>query len=479
MNSKKSPRKSILIIDDSQTNLELISELFNESEFEVCIAPDGEVGIKKAEAERPDLILLDVIMPGIDGFETCRRLKKNPATKDIPVIFMTARSETVDKVKGLTIGAVDYITKPFQQEEVLARLRLHLRLYYLTKTLEEQNLILTEEIEKRAIAEAALRDFARELEKRVEERTAELTRALHDLQAAQLQLVQSEKMSILGQLVASVAHEINNPVNFVSGNINHAQQYITHLIEHLQLYQQYCQEKIPNIEEHARNIDLEYLLKDLPKIISSMKVGIERIRSLSVSLRNFYRADSLQKLAFNIHEGIDSTLLILGNRLKANNERPAIEVILKYGKLPPVKCYPGQLNQVFMNLIANAIDALDEKDWKWIKENTKSENKNDNLNNLTNSSSSRPTIRISTEVIEGDWVAIRIADNGCGMTPEVRQRLFEPLFTTKPMGKGTGLGLSISRQIVEEKHGGRLTCISEEGQGSEFVIELPINPASE
>lgn len=479
MKLKNSPKKSILIIDDSPTNLELISELFNDSEFEVCIAPDGEVGIKKAEADRPDLILLDVIMPGIDGFETCRRLKKNPATKDIPVIFMTARSETVDKVKGLTIGAVDYITKPFQQEEVLARLRLHLRLYYLTKTLEEQNLILTEEIEKRAIAEAALRDFARELEKRVEERTAELTRALHDLQAAQLQLVQSEKMSILGQLVASVAHEINNPVNFVSGNISHAQQYITHLIEHLQLYQQYCQEKIPNIEEHARNIDLEYLLKDLPKIISSMKVGIERIRSLSVSLRNFYRADSLQKLAFNIHEGIDSTLLILGNRLKANNERPAIEVILKYGKLPPVKCYPGQLNQVFMNLIANAIDALDEKDWKSIKENTKSENKNDNLNNLTNSSSSIPTIRISTEVIEGDWVAIRIADNGCGMTPEVKQRLFEPLFTTKPMGKGTGLGLSISRQIVEEKHGGRLTCISEEGQGSEFVIELPINPASE
>ncbi|HIK27587.1 MAG: response regulator [Oscillatoriaceae bacterium SKW80] len=458
MKSKNLAKKSILIIDDSPTNLELISELFNDSEFEVCIAPDGEVGIKKAEVERPDLILLDVIMPGIDGFETCKMLKKNPATKDIPVIFMTARSETVDKVKGLTIGAVDYITKPFQQEEVLARLRLHLRLYSLTRTLEEQNLILTEEIEKRAIAEAALRDFARELEKRVEERTAELTRALHDLQAAQLQLVQSEKMSILGQLVASVAHEINNPVNFVSGNISHAQQYINQLIEHLQLYQQYCQEKIPNIEEHARHIDLEYLIKDLPKIISSMKIGIERIRSLSVSLRNFYRADSLQKLAFNIHEGIDSTLLILGHRLKANNERPAIEVILKYGKLPLVKCYPGQLNQVFMNLIANAIDAIEEKDWKSV---------------------SIPTIRISTEVIKEDWVAIRIVDNGCGMTPEVKQRLFEPLFTTKPRGKGTGLGLSISRQIVEEKHGGRLTCISEEGEGSEFVIELPINSPSE
>ncbi len=483
MKSKASEKKHILIVDDSRTNLEVISELFDNSEFDVWVAPNGEIGIKKAEADRPDLILLDVIMPGIDGFETCRRLKKNPATKDIPVIFMTARSETIDKVKGLTIGAVDYITKPFQQEEVLARLRLHLRLYSLTRTLEEQNSILTEEIEKRAIAEAALRDFARELEKRVEERTAELTRALHELQEAQLQLVQSEKMSTLGQLVASVAHEINNPVNFVSGNINHAQQYIAHLIEHLELYQEYCRETAPKIEEHAQDIDLEYLVKDLPKIISSMKVGVDRIRSLSVSLRNFYRADSSHKLAVNIHEGIDSTLLILGHRLKANADRPAIEVIAEYGNLPLVKCYPGQLNQVFMNLIANAIDALEEGEWARAKGNRQSgTGKNDSTNDelpIPNDPLPIPTIRIRTEAIEGDWVAVRIADNGCGMTPEVKQRLFEPLFTTKPVGKGTGLGLSISRQIVEEKHGGRLTCISQKGQGSEFAIELPIHQASE
>lgn len=459
--SPESPEKeTILIIDDSPTNIVLLSELLQESGYTVWIARDGETAICKVTEELPDLILLDVLMPGPDGFEICQRLKSNPLTDEVPIIFMTALSDPVDKVKGMNLGAVDYITKPFRQEEVLARVKTHLKIRKLTRSLAKQNQLLKQEIQEKIAAEASLQKLTEELEKRVEERTAELTKAMYDLQKAQVQLVQKEKMSTLGQLVAGVAHEINNPINFIAVNLTHVEKYIEDLLEHLQLYQ----EKFPNpgneIENHAEEIELEFLVEDLPSIVASMQTGTERINQISVSLRIFSRSDTSTKVAVNIHEGIDSTLMILKHRLKANENRPAIEVIKQYGILPLVECYAGQLNQVFMNLLSNAIDAFDEYSQAYsYKELELNPSK----------------IIINTEHQEKEQqILIRINDNGPGMLPEAQAHLFEPLFTTKPLGKGTGLGLSISHQIVVEKHGGQLTCNSVPGKGVEFIIALPL-----
>ena len=455
----------ILIVDDTPENLEVLSDALSSAGFEIAVATDGESAIEQVAYELPDLILLDVLLPGIDGFETCRQLKENASTHDIPVIFMTALSDSEEKVKGLSLGAVDYITKPFQQEEVLARVKLHLRLRSLTKTLAEQNVLLKQEIEARTAAEAELHKLNSELEKRVMERTAELSKALDELQQTQVQLIQREKLASLGQLIAGVAHEISNPVSFIFSNYTPTKEYISDIIKILRLYQKYFPTPPAEIQEESEAVDLEFLLEDLPKIIDSMKVGAQSLFNISMSLRNFSRLDTLSLVPVNIHEGLDSTLLILQHRLKASGDRPAIEVIKEYDSLPLVECYPGQLNQVFINILANAIDALEEEiDVCLVGEEGTSHE----------AASVTPTIWIRTEVHEGDFVVIRIVDNGSGITPEVQQRLFEPMFTTKPVGKGTGLGLSISRQIIQEKHRGRLLCISSPGQGTEFVIEIPI-----
>ncbi|WP_242723799.1 response regulator [Microcoleus vaginatus] len=452
---------SILIVDDNPSNLDVLSEALAGSGWEILVATDGETAIEQAEYSQPDLILLDVMMPGIDGFETCHRLKASPLTTEISVIFMTALSDIGDKVKGFNLGAVDYITKPFEQKEVLARVNLHLKLRSLTKVLAQQNLMLKREIEDRLAAEAALNQLAQELEKRVEERTTELSQALDNLKKAQVQIVQSEKMACLGQLVAGVAHEINNPVSFISNNIPIAKEYIADLIGMTRL----CQHNVTStseFEDKSQEIELDFIVEDLPKIIDSMAVGTERLYNLSMSLRNFSRLDTSALTPVNIHDGLDSTLLILGHRLKGKGTHPAIKVIKEYGELPLVECYPGQINQVFMNVLANAIDALEESTISCPLCGEKQQS-NDN-----------PQIRISTEMLRGDRVVIRIADNGLGITPEIMQHLFTPMFTTKSVGKGTGLGLSISREIVEAKHGGTLTCISSPECGVEFVIELPI-----
>ncbi len=432
----------VLLVDDNPTNLKVLSGAMAESGWTILIATDGDRAIKQAQYACPDIILLDVMMPGIDGFETCTRLKLNPQTEDIPVIFMTALSETVDKVKGLKLGAVDYITKPFQHEEVLARVGVHLKLRNLTKKLAEQNELL---------------------EKRVEERTAELKRTLYELQQSQLRLVQGEKMSALGQLVAGVAHEINNPVNFIAGNLNLAEEYSRNLLKLVDLYEDECCNKAAHIEDFIEDIDLDFIREDFPKLISSMQEGADRIRHISISLRTFSRSDNDTAVEFNIHEGIDSTLAILKHRLKANERRPEIQILRDYGDVPEITCYPGQLNQVFMNLLSNAIDAIEDS----------------NAGHSYKDIAEHPNqILIRTAVEDSRRVTIYFKDNGCGMDESVRDRVFDHLFTTKPVGKGTGLGLSISRQIVEEKHGGHLRCQSVPGQGTEFAIELPLETPS-
>lgn len=439
MNSNSFRETTILIVDDSPTNLNLLSGFIDSCGWKILIATHSIQAIKLAEIEQPDLILLDVMMPGIDGFETCKKLKINPQTHDIPVIFMTALADKLEKVRGLSIGAVDYITKPFQAEEVIARIKIHLKISYLTQKLLEKN---------------------QELEQRVLERTAELSQALEDLKQSQMQLVQSEKMSTLGHLIAGVAHEINNPINFIAGNLNHASIYINDLIHHLRLYQTYYPNPDPALIDHADSIDLDYLAEDLPKLISSMKLGTDRISNISTSLRTFSRSDTKVQVTFNIHEGLESTLLILKHLLQATDHRPDIKVIKKYGQMPMVECYPGQLNQVFMNLINNAIDALNEA-----SQNLSYQELLQHPNQIT----------ISTYLVSNSrGVAISVKDNGTGMSEETKKSAFDYLFTTKPVGKGTGLGLSISRQIIEEIHKGRLLCNSQLGQGSEFIIEIPI-----
>jgi PAS domain S-box-containing protein len=287
-------------------------------------------------------------------------------------------------------------------------------------------------------------------------KAAELEVALNQLQRTQAQLVQTEKMSSLGQLVAGVAHEINNPVNFIYGNLAHANDYVQDLLGLLDLYREQYPEPAEAIVAEIEDIDLEFLLEDLPKILKSMQVGADRIKEIVASLRNFSRMDEAEVKAVNLHEGIDSTLMILHNRVKARGDRAGVEILKDYGELPRVECYAGQLNQVFMNILANAIDALEEAE----------------------RASGEPRanqIRIETRSLENDQVRIAIADNGPGIPPHVQQRLFDPFFTTKPVGKGTGLGLSIAYQIVSDRHGGSLTCTSTPGTGTTFEITIPIH----
>lgn len=293
-----------------------------------------------------------------------------------------------------------------------------------------------------ALQQAELLDQTRQQAK-------ELVYVLEDLQQTQAQMIQNEKMASLGQLVAGVAHEINNPVSFIYGNLAHVSEYSQDLLEMLRIYHEHYPDPVPEIQELAEALDIDFMIEDLPKTIASMQIGADRIRQIVLSLRNFSRLDEAEKKPVDIHEGMESTLLILQHRFKGNGNYPEIELVKEYGELPEVPCHAAQLNQVFLNIISNAIDALSE------------------------SGTNNPQIIIRTEVA-GDRAIVRISDNGPGMPKEVRSRIFDPFFTTKAVGKGTGLGLSISYKIVVEKHRGKLKCTSKPGEGTEFWIDIPI-----
>ncbi|MBE9052213.1 HAMP domain-containing protein [Nostocales cyanobacterium LEGE 11386] len=333
------------------------------------------------------------------------------------------------------------------------------------KLIQQVKQLLTEQYE----ANQKLEVYSQTLEKKVEERTQalrqkniDLNHTLQELGRTQSQLIQNEKMSSLGQLIAGIAHEINNPVNFIYGNIKHTEDYTQQLLWLLQLYQKHHPYPEPEIQNAQQEADIEYLTEDLPKILTSMKIGANRIREIVLSLRIFSRLDEAEFKIADLHEGIDSTLLILQHRFKSqsvdakrlvNRHRPQITVIKEYGNIPKIQCFAGQLNQVFMNILANAIDALEEA--------------------FQNGFCPEPIIRISSGQVN-ESIVIHIADNGTGIPEAIQSHLFDPFFTTKPVGKGTGMGLSISYQIITEKHGGSLRCISSPGQGAEFIIAIPI-----
>lgn len=316
-----------------------------------------------------------------------------------------------------------------------------------------QNMALNSQLKERLIEDL------QQTESNLKIKTDQLEEALHQVQQQTFQVVQNAKMASLGEMVAGVAHEVNNPVNFIHGNLVHAHEYTQHLLQLVELYQKHYPKPVHEIQSEIETIDLVYLREDLPKLIDSMEEGIDRIRNISSSLRIFSRVDSDRAIKFHLHQGIDSAILILKYRLKATELRSEIKVIKEYETIPTVECFPGQLNQVFINLLANAIDAIDDK-----------------FDQVHHQEYVSPTIWIKTNQTEDqNYILMRIKDNGVGMSQEVKQRIFEHIFTTKAVGKGTGLGLKISRKIIVEKHGGDIQINSVVGEGTEFIIKLPIN----
>jgi len=426
----------IMVVDDEPTvhqatQLVLQDFTFENKPITLISAYSGQEAMQLV-SQHADIafMLLDVVMESNDaGLKVVKYIRDELKNKLIRIILRTGQPGEAPEESII----LDYDINDYKLKVDLSRHRL------ITTTI------------------ATLRSYRDVVT--LEQRNSELNKTLRELQQAQIQILQSEKMASLGNLLAGVAHEINNPLGFLTGSIDNAQEYIQDLFAHIECYQKNYPTPEKEVNQHAQKIELEYLTEDLPKLINSMQVATERIQSISTSLRSFSRADTSQKVACNIHEGIDSTILILKYRLKANDKRPAIEVIQEYGNLPLINCFLGQINQVFMNIIANAIDAID----------TISEGKT-----FAELKVNPHKITINTGVsTENNMVLIRIKDNGPGMSETVKSRIFDHLFTTKSASKGTGLGLAIAKQIVEETHGGKLTCNSTIGQGTEFVIELP------
>jgi two-component system, NtrC family, sensor kinase len=552
---------NILIVDDLLENLQLLSDALLNLGYTVRSVTSGRMALKTVKVKRPDVILLDVKMPEMDGYQVCRTLKADADFRQIPVIFISALDDVLDKVTAFEVGAIDYITKPFQIEEVVARLENQLTIQRQQQLLEQENIkrreaeevlyqsrallasVLNSSLDGIAAMQAVrnpetgeiedfrclvvnpvisrafkrtreemmgklvlknllnrvdpelfnrfvnivemgklleedfyyklgnscwfhfvavklgdgfsitIRDITarKQAEFELQQQAKNLELALRELKRTQAQLIQSEKMSSIGNLVAGVAHEINNPVNFIHGNLIPATQYFKDLLYLVNLYQQHFPNPPTEIKVEIDAIDLDFLQKDLLKLLNSMRIGTDRIQGIVHSLKNFSRHDESESKRVDIHEGIDSTLMMLQSRLKATAKHPEIIVIKDYARLPKIQCYSGQLNQVFMNLLDNAIDSICAK-----------------------SIGTQGEIKIKTKLMNKNQISIQISDNGVGVSEELQSQLFDPFFTTKPVGQGTGLGLFVSHKIIVNQHGGNLYCNYNFGQGAEFIVEIPI-----
>ncbi|MBD2314074.1 response regulator [Desertifilum sp. FACHB-1129] len=414
----------ILLVDDIPDNLRFLSNFLADRNYRVRKAVNGKMALAAVQALPPDLILLDINMPDMTGYEVCRYLKENPTTSSIPIIFLSAASETIDKVEGFRLGAVDYITKPFQLEEVLVRVQTQLTV--------------------------------RELQKKSEEQNIQLQQALDNLKKAQEHLVHQEKMATLKKVVAGVAHEVNNPLSFIFCNTEPAHQHIHNLLTILALYQQSCPQPPPEVQALIEEIDLEFVTTDLIQLMKSMKTGASRIHAVMAALKNFTHLDESGFKEIDIHQNIEAVLALLRYRLGARNDEFQIQVEKDYGTLPPIYGYAEQINQVLFNLILNAVEAIECKYNHWKRQFF------------------QPQIKIWTEIRGYESMVIGIQDNGIGISLESQARLFEPFFTTKPAGQGLGLGLVTSRRIIEEMHNGRLSYVSSAEKGTQWVIELPL-----
>ncbi|MES3023561.1 MAG: ATP-binding protein [Pseudomonadota bacterium] len=426
---------TILIIDDTPANIAVLADYLEDQGLQVVVAQDGQEGLGRAALVKPDLVLLDVMMPVMDGFETCRRLKADPAIGDIPVIFMTALTDTGNVVAGFAAGGVDYVTKPLQMAEVLARVNTHLSLRAMQRQLGAQNLVLQQEVATRKQAEIELHHVGTARQA--------LIAKLHE---AKDQLLQAEKMASIGQLAAGIAHEINNPIGFVDSNMNSLQVYFRTLFGALDACHGILLAAAPGNAELAARVaavqqaaDIEFLRVDIGALMKESMEGLERVKNIVEALKDFSRVGERNWAQADLHHGLDSTLNIVNNEIKYK-----AEVVKDYGELPPVSCLPQQLNQVFMNLLVNAAHAI----------------------------ANFGTITITTGRSGDDWVWVRICDTGAGIHPDIVHRIFEPFFTTKQVGQGTGLGLSLSYGIVS-KHGGRIEVRSQPGRGACFTVHLP------
>lgn len=420
---RRNDTADILIVDDLPDNIRFLSNFLGEQGYQVRKALNGEMALRASQALPPDLILLDVNMPDLSGYEVCQELKKNSATAEIPVIFLSAGNEAIDKVKAFQSGGIDYITKPFQLEEVLVRIKTQLTIRQLQKNLEQQN--------------------------------QQLKQTLEELKIAQANLVQREKMSTLRDVVAGVAHEINNPLSFILCNIQPASDYVYQLLQIVEVYQQEYPEAPPAIAKLIEDLDLEFLSSDVQNILRSMKNGANRIHSVVLALRLFTRLDESDIKQVNIYESIESCLSILQHRLFSRIDNIMIQIEKNYGDVIPLTCHAAQLNLAIFNLINNAIDALEEKLKRAYDE------------------SFQPRLGIKVETEPDNILMICIEDNGIGIPREFQSRMFEPFFTTKTTGHGVGLNLVTSQRIIEELHRGQLSFQSQNGM-TQFTIRLSL-----